>query len=116
MSWFLAKIIYRISSGNGRHQAQFDEQLRLVQAASEGEAMERATEIGLAGEDSFRNGDGQPVTWRFVNIPELHPLPALGDGAELYSQVRETEDPSSYINFVHYKAHCIRERAAQTIN
>ncbi|RYY38802.1 MAG: DUF4288 domain-containing protein [Chitinophagaceae bacterium] len=114
MQWFLAKIVYRITCGDGQHQAQFDEQLRLLQASTEAEALERATEIGLAGEERFRNQDAQLVAWTFVNIPELYPLHAQLDGAELYSQVRETDDASAYVNFVHYKAHCIRARAEQT--
>ena len=32
MNWYLAKIVYRIICGQGNHTAQFDEQLRLIQA------------------------------------------------------------------------------------
>lgn len=111
MNWYLAKIIYRITCGQGAHQPQFDEQLRLVAAGSEAEALERATELGLQGEERFANNEAQLVAWTFVNVPELYPLQSLLDGAELYSQVHETDDASGYINFVHYKAHCLRERA-----
>ncbi|MDQ3846676.1 MAG: DUF4288 domain-containing protein [Bacteroidota bacterium] len=38
MNWYLTKIIYRIICGNGDHKAQFDEQLRLVEASSKQEA------------------------------------------------------------------------------
>ncbi|RYY89046.1 MAG: DUF4288 domain-containing protein [Chitinophagaceae bacterium] len=112
--WYLAKIVYRITCGDGRHQAQFDEQLRLVQAPGEAVALRRAAEIGVLGEDRFRNKESQLVAWTFVNISELYPLQEFFDGAELYSQVHETDDESAYVNFVHYKAHCIRERAEQT--
>src|SRR4051812_36848871 len=114
MNWFLAKIIYRITCGDGQHQPQFDEQLRLVWAEDEPDALERAVALGLLGEERFRNKHEQLVSWTFVNIPELYPLQALMDGAEIYSQIRETDDAASYINFVHYKAHCIRERATTT--
>ncbi len=42
MYWFLAKIVYQIVCGEGNHTAQFDEQLRLVQAADENEAFDKA--------------------------------------------------------------------------
>ncbi|TCZ68578.1 DUF4288 domain-containing protein [Flaviaesturariibacter aridisoli] len=116
MNWYLAKIVYRITCGSGTHQPQFDEQLRLVQAGSAAEALGRATELGQRGEDHFPNRDAQLVTWTFVNVPELYPLQTQLDGAELYSQVREADDASAYINFVHYKAHCLRERAGLITN
>jgi hypothetical protein len=114
MSWYLAKIIYRITCGSGHHGPQFDEQLRLVEAHSDAEAYQRALELGRSGEDSFANKEAQLVAWSFVDIAELHRLHTLLDGAELYSQVREMDDAADYINFVHYKARCIRERL--TIN
>ena len=46
MSWYLAKIVYRIICGNGDHKAQFEEQLRLIEAATKGAALEKATAIG----------------------------------------------------------------------
>jgi hypothetical protein len=114
MGWYLAKIIYRITCGNGGHQPQFDEQLRLLEAAGEYEAFRRALDIGRSGEDCFTNNEAQLVAWTFVDIAELHPLHTLLDGAELYSQVRETDDAHDYINFVHYKSRCIRERLMTT--
>jgi hypothetical protein len=114
MSWYLAKIIYRITCGSGNHGPQFDEQLRLIAAQSEPEAFRRAVEIGCAGEDNFVNEEAQLVAWSFVDIAELHRLDTLLDGAELYSQVRETDDATDYINFVHYKSRCIRERLLTT--
>ncbi|GAB4094361.1 DUF4288 domain-containing protein [Flaviaesturariibacter terrae] len=113
MRWYLAKIVYRITCGDGSHGPQFDEQLRLLLAGTEAEALQRATGMGVQGEDCFRNQEQQLVTWNFVNVPELYPLETVLDGAELYSQIRETDDASAYINFVHYKAHCLRERAEQ---
>jgi hypothetical protein len=112
MSWYLAKIIYRITCGSGGHQPQFDEQLRLVQARTEYEAFLRAATLGRSGEDRFENEGAQLVSWTFVDIAELNLLAPDLDGVELYSQVREADDAGDYINFVHYKASCIRERLA----
>ena len=38
MKWYLAKIVFQIICGDGKHTAQFDEQLRLIAAADEDEA------------------------------------------------------------------------------
>ena len=55
MNWFLAKIVYRIVCGEGIHQPQFDEQLRLIHATCEGEALVKAKQIGVAEEVQFSN-------------------------------------------------------------
>ena len=49
MSWYLTKIVYRIICGQGNHTAQFDEQLRLIEAGSSQEAFEKATEAAKSG-------------------------------------------------------------------
>jgi hypothetical protein len=35
MNWYVAKLVFRVISGNGDHNAQFDEQLRLINADNE---------------------------------------------------------------------------------
>lgn len=35
MNWYIAKIVFKISSENTEHRPQFDEQLRLIAAESE---------------------------------------------------------------------------------
>ena len=47
MNWYVAKIVFRIMSGDGNHHAQFDEQLRLISADDELQAFEKATAIGI---------------------------------------------------------------------
>ena len=107
MNWYLAKIVYRIICGNGNHTAQFDEQLRLVAAANEHDAFDKATAIGKREADIFMNQKQQLVQWQFVNVAELYPLSELIDGAELYSRVNEVDDAASYITFVHHKAQAL---------
>ncbi|RYZ22792.1 MAG: DUF4288 domain-containing protein [Chitinophagaceae bacterium] len=114
MSWYIAKLVYRITCGSGTHQPQFDEQLRLLEAPDEARAFERAVALGWNGEDRFVNNNEQLVRWAFVDVAELFAFEGALDGAELYSQVRETDDGPGYINFVHYKSHCIRERLTAT--
>jgi hypothetical protein len=104
MNWYIAKIVFRIISGDGDHMPQFDEQLRLIQASDEDEAFEKAQQIGRDEEDSFMNHKNELVQWSFINIPELNKLPALNDGVEIYSRVNEYENAKRYIDTVNRKA------------
>ena len=104
MNWFLAKIVYRIVCGEGDHTAQFDEQLRLVHAADENEAFDKATAIGEQEQEMFLNQHQKLVTWQFVNVCELYKISALIDGAELYSRIQETDNAGQYVELVHKKA------------
>lgn len=94
MNWYLAKINFRIICGAGNHKPQFDEQLRLIFAADSLEAFYKAR---LIGEKEGCADCGPQVTWVFLDVSELHLLSELTDGAELYSNVREEEDPDIYI-------------------
>jgi hypothetical protein len=108
MNWFLAKIVYRIVCGEGDHTAQFDEQLRLVQAADENEAFDKAKAIGEQEQEVFLNQQQKLVTWQFVNVCELYKISALIDGAELYSRIQETDNAGAYEDLVHKKADHIK--------
>jgi hypothetical protein len=104
MNWFIAKMVFRIISGDGNHTAQFDEQLRLINAENEDEAFEKARQIGREEEDSFMNQKNQMVKWSFINIPELNRLPSLSDGVEIYSKVNEYDNAKGFIETVNKKA------------
>ena len=110
MKWYVAKMVYRIICGNGNHTAQFDEQLRLIAAGSEGEAFEKACTMGREEQESFLNQKNELVHWQFVNVPELYCLSRLIDGAEIYSRINEVDDAEGYTAFVNRKAEFIGER------
>jgi hypothetical protein len=113
MNWYLAKIVYRIICGDGHHTAQFDEQLRLVSAQHEEDALDKAAAIGIQEEEVFYNDKQQLVHWKFTGIAELHALNKLTDGAEVFSQIKETGDPEAYSSFVLHKAKILREKYSQ---
>jgi len=77
MNWYLAKIVFKIICGNGNHAAQFDEQLRLVNANTKMLALQKAIELGKSEEDMFLNIHQQPVHWQFVNVSELYKMEEL---------------------------------------
>jgi hypothetical protein len=104
MKWYLAKFVFRIVCGEGQHTAQFDEQLRLIAAASKEEAFNKAQLMGRQEEETFFNRKEQLVQWQFINISELYLLSDLIDGAELYSRIEERENAEAYVYTVNQKA------------
>jgi len=104
MNWYVAKIVFRIISGDGSHHAQFDEQLRLINANDEHQAFEKATEIGINNQESFLNNQSQPVQWQFIDVAEINQLNDLTDGTELYYQIHEAPDPDLYMAWAHHKS------------
>ena len=110
MNWYLTKIIFNIVSGAGNHTPQFDEQLRLILAEDMHTAFEKAKMLGSKEEASFLNQHKQKVTWKFVNVAELYPLPDIKDGIEVYSQTHEPDDLQPYINLVERKASSIKTK------
>jgi hypothetical protein len=103
MNWYIAKIIFQIK-GNGQQKPQFDEHLRMIEAENFEEAFLKARILGINSEDSVINHNHGPVKWEFVNVAELRALDILKDGLEIHSQVREMEDATPYINYVHNQA------------
>lgn len=104
MNWFVAKVVYQIICGPGTHAPQFDEQLRLVNAANIGDAWEKASELGEQGQYAFRNQKQELVKWQFVNVPEVYPLSELKDGMELYSRIEEPGNPDTYLAWLQMKS------------
>lgn len=45
MNWYVAKLVFRITCGNGNHPPQFDEQLRLISATCEKEALKKGKNL-----------------------------------------------------------------------
>lgn len=109
MEWYLAKLVFRILCGSGKHTAQFDEQLRLIFAEDELHAFNKAQLIGEKEQDFFRNQNSQPVSWKFINITELHKLEELTDGAEVYARIYEDENGDNYQHRVQVKARYLSE-------
>ncbi len=109
MNWYITKIVFNIAADQNTNQ--FDEQLRLVNAASKEEAFLKARTIGLREEDTFYNDKMREVKWEFVNVSEISPVNKLEDGTELYSRIHETEEASQYIHFVHQKAIALRKNS-----
>ncbi|MBC7426565.1 MAG: DUF4288 domain-containing protein [Bacteroidia bacterium] len=99
MSMYLAKIVFHIICGDSSKQ-QFDEQLRLISAEDQSNAIEKASNLGLNEEVHFANNNNNPVHWKFIGVSELIRLDNLEDGSEIYSSVKVKKNPESFINSV----------------
>ena len=116
MKWYLAKLVYRIICGEGNHKPQFDEQLRLIHAEDELQAFQKARTTGHREEDTFLNNAQKLVHWKFIDVPELHPLNELTDGAELYSRICEEDDADNYIKITYKRAaHLLENSTYQSV-
>lgn len=113
MKWYLAKIVYRIICGDGNHAAQFDEQLRLIEAEDDMHAFQKARIMGDKEEDKFLGDNQKPVHWKFIDVAELHPLNDLIDGAEIYSRICEEENAGNYIKQINNRANYLHETCLQ---
>lgn len=102
MGWYLIKLVFRIMTGCGDHQGQFDEQYRLVRAASPDEARQKGRAIGFEEETCFKNQKGEEVRWSFVEVAQTSFLGQLHDGIEVFSQIREVDDAESYLDLVQH--------------
>ncbi|MBW8484698.1 DUF4288 domain-containing protein [Actinomadura parmotrematis] len=56
------------------------ETVRLVRAASEEDAVERAEAAGREGETEGVNGEGEAVVWRFLGLAEVKEIDLDEDG------------------------------------
>jgi hypothetical protein len=115
MKWYLAKIVFRIICGDGEHMAQFDEQLRLIEAVDGASAFNKAALIGRQESDNFLNAEQQMVQWVFINVAELYQLGEMTDGAEMYSRIEEYDNADAYVSTVHRRARSVREQLLEPI-
>lgn len=109
MNWYLVKLVFRVICGEGRHTAQFDEQLRLIRARDKEQALDKASQLGTKEQEVFINVKEEKVRWEFVNVSEVYRLSNLVDGAELYSRIEEKEDGLAYQQIIHRKAAQLRK-------
>ncbi len=115
MNWYIAKIVYQIICGNGQHQAQFDEQLRLIHANNQMHAFHKARHMGKHEEDSFLNSVNKPVRWQFVDVAEILRIDVVSDGAEVYSKICEEDDAENYIHTIHLRAASLCESSSAEV-
>jgi hypothetical protein len=93
-SWYSARLVFRCDIGNQPVPSDiFEESIRLVRAADEAEASERAAAIGRINERDEQSSVGEMVRWRFVGVVEVQDLllTEIADGCEVFSRLSRTE-------------------------
>lgn len=114
MKRFIAKIIFGIHNSPLNVITQFDEQIRLIEARDEHEALLKSKLLGVREEYSFLNENDEEVKWEFINVTEIYELNELKDGMELYSRIHETDSQEHYIRFVNDKALQLEDKVAKS--
>ena len=104
MKWYLARLVYQVISGEGKHVPQFDEQLRLIKADELNWAREKAMVLGQIGAFTFKNTSSENVVWKFINVTDVFEIGAIEDGAQLYSMTEEPTDVKAYMELVKARA------------
>lgn len=112
MNWYLVKMVFQIICGNGKHTAQFEEQLRLISAAETTAAINKATLLGKQEEQAFFNHAQQTVCWKLIAVTDIYPFGAELDGAEIFSRITEEEQPASFIHIMQMRSIDVAERIA----
>ena len=111
MNWYLVKLIYSIDGYSNQTNAQFDEQLRLVNAPNQEGAYFKAKQLGKQLQANFKSDNGATLTWTFIDVNEVLKVEQLSDGVEIYSNTIETYDKKSFIDTVLQKAMSIQSKS-----
>ncbi len=104
MNWYLAKLVYQIIYGDGFYNAQFSEQLRLVEAVDEVHAFTKAQLLGHKEESTLLDENNALVQWKFIDVCELIMIDSMADGAEVMSQINEPACTKEYIKTIKRQA------------
>jgi hypothetical protein len=87
MRWYAAVVVVRARIDNTwQDDNLIDHQVRLLQASDAEAAYARALDLGKAAEHSYKNRDGEMVSWEFVGLADLDLIQAaaIEDGLEVY--------------------------------
>jgi hypothetical protein len=96
---YICVSIHEASSDAKDFAALYEERLTLIKAASREEATSKAQQTVKAATHSYKNEDGQTISWtcrRIVEVTEIVDN-SLADGAEIYG--RYFRDLGAYERF-----------------
>jgi hypothetical protein len=94
-AWFAARLLFERSfEGDPDAPALFEETVVLLKsAAGLTAAARKAEKLGRAGGHSYKNPDGEIVSWAFCEVLDVIQLAEeeLGEGTEVYSHFLSAE-------------------------
>jgi hypothetical protein len=109
MNWFVAKLIFEIKTQDSKY-AQFDEQLRLIEAVNEELALEMAYQLGSMQQEEIINSNNHSVAWKFVAVTEIQKIGEIAHGKEIHYKITEPEQAEQYLALVEAKATQLKNR------
>ena len=109
MNWYLTKLVFRITCGDGKHQPQFDEQLRLISAENEENALAKIDRLIREEQEILGSKNQSAIRWDFINMTEFYQLDEFKDGSEIYFNIPDVKDADQYIEMVNQKALLIKQ-------
>lgn len=111
MKTFLAKLLFNVAVDHAQDEAEFDEQLRLIQSVNIEAALYKARHLGKKEEETFVGTHQKKVTWKFIDVAEIYPLEEVKDGQQLFSNSVKVPDAHSYINYIRRKSMELQTRS-----
>lgn len=96
MSWFSVKLLFEAESSSPTDSDVLcEESIRLIEAASEEIALEKAKMLGKDQEHSYENDSGETIFWRFLKVDQAQELgdEEVQDGSEVFSTMRWKKSP-----------------------
>lgn len=99
MQRFLYKFVYQIVIEGKMGPSQFDEQFRIIYAENASVALAKAQQLGEQEETRFWNTRNEEVNWELISVLYISSLDQLKDGALIFSQNQEFDQPFGYIQF-----------------
>jgi hypothetical protein len=103
MNWYITKLVFSINHQTKNAPTQFDEQLRLIEAKNQLEALMKARMIGIKDELTYTNENEIEVTWSFVDVIELREVQSFEDGMEIHSRIDEHDAFEKYTDYVKHR-------------
>ena len=109
MTWYVTKMIFRISDANASQMIQFDEQWRLILATDKQAAIKKAETIGKSESETIVQQNGNKVMWEFMTVTDLFAFDAASDGSEIFSRIEQPDNISNYLHNLELRSAFVRE-------
>lgn len=109
-NFYIARLVYEIQVQHQQENFQFDEQVVLIEAASEAQALVQAKLLGVKNEFTTGGNQTAEVQWNFIDVIDLKPFTLLSNGIEICSKIEEHPEGNAYTRFVKTKAHSLEEK------
>jgi len=102
IQWFVTTIILKceiLGEPSLIGEWTCSQQIYVLRSPNREMAYEKAITMGRSQETSYRNADGQLVSWTFVGLENLEELPygVIRDGTEIWGRIFHTSDPNALV-------------------